>query len=103
MRGFSSTAHGIPPIDSLLHIESHDVQRFRKCELADGKWRRSESSSSDQPASGFTIAANVPMRYVDLLCEAYQRADEEGRRLTKILAQLSVAKGEGVPIRRYLP
>jgi hypothetical protein len=97
-----ANARGIPPIESLLHLDP-EVQRFRKCELIETKWRRTETSTSDQPASGFTIAADVPLRYVDLLCETYQRSDEEGRRLTKMLAQLSITRGEGIPTRRYLP
>ena len=97
-----ANAHGIPPIESLLHVDM-TIERFRRCELIDGKWKRTETPTNDQPVSGFTVAADVPIRYVDLLCETYQRADEEGRRLTRILAQLSITKGEGVPIRRYLP
>ena len=97
-----ANARGIPPIEALLHVDAN-IERFRRCELVDGKWKRTETSSNEQPLSGFTVAADVPIRYVDLLCDTYQRADEEGRRLTKMLAQLSIASGEGVPVRRYLP
>ncbi len=96
-----ANARGIPPIKELLH--EHTSDRYRNCELLDGKWRRTETAAPDPPLDGFAIAADVPMHYVDLLCETYQRSDEEGRRLTRMLAQLSVTKGEGVPTRRYLP
>ena len=72
-------------------------------ELTDGKWRRSETTRADQPPNGFTVSADVRPYYVDLLCETYQASDEEGRKLTQTLAQLSISKAEGVPTRRYLP
>ena len=97
-----ANALGLPPVGPLIEPDEKS-DRFRRCELVDGMWKRSETKSPDQPAEGFTISAAVPVRYVNLLCETYQRADAEGRRLTKILAQLSVTKGEGVPIRRYIP
>ena len=97
-----ANALGLPPVGPLIEPDDKS-DRFRRCELIDGTWRRSESKLSDQPAEGFTISAAVPIRYVNLLCETYQRADAEGRRLTKILAQLSITKGEGVPMRRYVP
>ena len=98
-----ANAHGIPPLEELLHSELPPIERYRKCEFIEGRWHFSETPHSAQPISGFTISADVGMQYVDMLCKTYQRADEEGRRLTKILAQLSVTHGEGVPTRRYLP
>ena len=96
-----TNAAGLPPVGPLLDAQYSD--RFRKCELVDGKWRRVETMNPDQPESGFTISTEVEMHYVNLLCEAYQVADEEGRELTRTLAQLSVTRGEGVPTRRYIP
>ena len=96
-----ANALGLPPIAPL--IEPHQSQRFRKCELIDNRWRRIETSTAEQPADGFTVSVDVPLKYVTLLCETYQRADDEGRRLTRTLAQLSVTKGEGLPARRYIP
>jgi hypothetical protein len=98
-----ANAYGIPPLESLLSQEVPAIERYRKCEYIDGRWQFSETAASAQPVSGFTIAAHVPLHHVDMLCKTYQRADEEGRRLTKIFAQLSVTKGEGVPTRKYLP
>lgn len=97
-----ANARGIPPIESIV-TGDHTPNRFRRCELLDGKWRRTETTNSEQPAEGFTVAADIAARYVELLCETYQRSDAEGRRLTKTLAQLSITKGEGLPTRRYFP
>jgi len=97
-----ANARGIPPLGPYAYIEGKG-DRYRRCELTDGKWRRSETNRPDQPPNGFTISADVGPYYVDLLCQTYQNSDEEGRRLTQTLAQLSISRAEGVPTRRYLP
>ncbi len=97
-----ANARGLPPLGPYAYVEGKG-DRFRRCELTDGKWRRSETTRADQPPNGFTVSADVRPYYVDLLCETYQAADEEGRKLTQTLAQLSISKAEGVPTRRYLP
>jgi hypothetical protein len=97
-----SNARGIPPLGPYAYIEGKG-DRYRRCELTDGKWRRTETTRPEQPPNGFTISAEVAPHYVDLLCQTYQNADEEGRHLTQTLAQLSIDKAEGVPTRRYLP
>ncbi len=97
-----ANARGIPPLGPYAYVEGKG-ERFRRCELIEGKWRRSETTRPDQPPSGFTISADIRPYYVDLLCETYQMLDEEGRRLTQTLAQLSISKAEGIPTRRFLP
>lgn len=97
-----ANARGIPPLGPYFYIEGKG-DRYRRCELVDGKWHRSETTHADQPANGFTISADIRPHYVDLLCETYQNSDEDGKRLTQTLAQLSISKAEGVPTRRYLP
>lgn len=96
-----ANAFAMPSVARL--IEPHEVTRFRRCELNDGRWRRMETTSADQPSNGFTVDAAMPLKLVTMLCETFQRADEEGRRLMRVLAQLSVTKGEGSSIRRYIP
>ena len=97
-----ANARGLPPLGPYGYVEGKG-DRFRRCELTDGKWRRSETTRADQPPNGFTVSADVRPYYVDLLCETYQAADEEGRKLTQTLAQLSISRAEGVPTRRYMP
>lgn len=97
-----ANARGLPPLGPYGYIEGKG-DRFRRCEYIDGKWRRTETTKADQPPVGFTVSADVRSYYVDLLCETYQMADEDGRRLTQTLAQLSISKAEGIPTRRYLP
>jgi hypothetical protein len=97
-----ANARGLPPLGPYAFVVGKG-DRYRRCELVDGKWRRTDTTRADQPSNGFTISADISPYYIDLLCETYQRADDEGKKLTQTLAQLSISKGEGIPTRRYLP
>ena len=57
--------------------------------LVNGVWRRAPSSSAAQPPDGFTVAAYEDEDEVAMLCKTYEAADEEGRRLIRLLAELS--------------
>jgi hypothetical protein len=54
-------------------------------------WTRRQSLVAEQPANGFTVAALEDETQVELLCRTYADGDEEARRLTRLLAELSVA------------
>ena len=97
-----ANARGLPPLGPYAYVEGKG-DRYRRCELIEGKWRRTETTRPDQPPNGFTVSTDIRPYYVDLLCETYQMLDEEGKRLTQTLAQLSINKAEGIPTRRYLP
>lgn len=97
-----ANARGLPPLGPYAYVVGKG-DRYRRCELVDGRWRRTETTRSEQPQNGFTVSADVKPYYVDLLCQTYQLTDEEGRKLTQTLAQLSINKAEGIPTRRYLP
>jgi hypothetical protein len=97
-----SNARGIPPLNAYMYQPGKgDI--FRRCELVDGTWRKTETIRPDQPHNGFTIAADVDPYQVDLLCRTWETTTTEGRRLTQLLAELSINKAEGVPTRRYVP
>jgi len=57
--------------------------------LTNGAWRRELATSSKQPADGFTVAAYEDEDELALLCQTYETADAEGRRLVRLLAELS--------------
>jgi len=59
--------------------------------LGDGGWHSQRSLLPDQPANGFTIPAGEPEDQVALLCQTYESGDTESRRLTRMLAEISVA------------
>jgi len=58
--------------------------------LKDGKWWRIPTRSTVQPDDGFTVAAYEDEEEVHTLCAAYERANEESRRLIRLVAELSV-------------
>lgn len=57
--------------------------------LANGTWRREVAASAKQPPDGFTVAAYEDEDELALLCQTYEAADAEGRRLVRLLAELS--------------
>lgn len=93
---------GVPPTGAYVHVEGKG-SHYRRCEYVDNDWRIITTTRPEQPLSGFTVSADVPPRYLELLCRTYEKAGSEGRRLTRILAELSINKAEGVPTRRYVP
>ena len=97
-----ANARGIPPISTYTY-QVGKSNRYRRCEYGGGKWRQLETNRTDQPVSGFTISAEVAPTDVDTLCRTYEAEDETGRRLTQILAELSIRKEEGGTPRRYEP
>lgn len=59
--------------------------------LWDGKsWVRRQTQIGDQPRNGFTVAAYEDEEDLETLCRTYETADEEGRRLIRLVAELSV-------------
>jgi hypothetical protein len=97
-----ANARGLPPIGSYTY-QVGKGDRFRRCELNGGRWRKFDTTRSEQPADGFTVSADIDPHQVDLLCQTYEAVSGEGRRLTKMLAELSIKKTEGTPTRRYVP
>ena len=54
-------------------------------------WKKRKSLLPDQPEDGFTLSAAEPEDSVALLRKTYENGDAEARRLTRLLAELSVA------------
>jgi hypothetical protein len=79
--------------DETLTAASQGVQigGYVTCTLTAAGWKRSRSLLPDQPREGFTVAAREPEEQIDLLCRTYEAGDPEARRLTRLLAELSVA------------
>ena len=60
--------------------------------LEPGGWKKRPSLLPDQPSDGFTISASEPDDQVEMLCRTYEAGDAEARKLTRMLAEISVAK-----------
>jgi len=97
-----ANARGIPPLAAYMY-QPGKGELYRRCELIDGTWRKSETIRATQPANGFTISADIDPAHVDMLCRTWEMTTPEGRRLTQMLAELSISREEGVPVRRYVP
>ena len=97
-----ANARGIPPVSASMY-QPGKGELFRRCELVEGTWRKTETIRPEQPANGFTISSEVVPEHVSMLCETWERTTAEGRRLTQLLAELSISRAEGVPTRRYVP
>lgn len=57
-----------------------------------GEWKKTASLLPEQPENGFTVAAGETPEQVEMLRQAYATGDDEGRRMIRMLAELSVAK-----------
>ena len=64
--------------------------------LENTSWRKKRTHDPGQPLDGFTISANEDHAQVELLCQAYQKSDRDGRRLIQLCAQLSLMEDDGV-------
>ena len=71
--------------------------------LENNSWRRKRTHDPGQPMEGFTIAATEDLTQAQMLCDAYSRSDDSGRRMIQLFAQLSIVEGEGVPMQRFNP
>ena len=54
-------------------------------------WKKRRSLLPDQPENGFTVAAAEGAEQVEVLRQTWEKGDEEARRMTRILAELSAA------------
>jgi hypothetical protein len=54
-----------------------------------GKWWREPTDKPQQPEHGFTVAAYEDEDELETLCRAWEIADAEGRRLIRLVAELS--------------
>ena len=68
--------------------------------LEEDRWRSRGELIPEQPATGFTVAADEDETEMKRLCLAYELENEEGRRLIKLFAELSIFDKLGMPKRR---
>lgn len=65
---------------------------FTSYRFSDGAWVRSITTSPVQPQDGFTVAGYEEDEDLATLCRAYEAADEEGRTLIRLMAELSISR-----------
>ena len=54
------------------------------------RWNAKRTDDGTQPLDGFTVAGYEDEEELETLCRAWEAADAEGRRLIKLVAELSV-------------
>lgn len=59
--------------------------------LKNDAWTHETTHSSRQPADGFTVSSFEDDDEIATLCETYARADEDGRNLIRLVAELSTS------------
>jgi len=64
---------------------------FVRYQLHDGAWSHELTQSSKQPHDGFTVGAHEDDEELEELCRTYERADEEGRSMIRLIAELSTS------------
>ena len=97
-----ANARGVPAA-AAQSFQTGKGNDFVRCELVDGAWRKTATSRPEQPQNGFTISAEEGREQIEMLCQSFESADTEGRKLIRTLAEMSISQSEGVPTRRYTP
>lgn len=64
-----------------------------------GGWTKRRIFLPEQPASGFTVASGEDVAEMSRLCRVFEASDEEGRRLIRLFAELSVSELLQIPPR----
>ena len=62
-------------------------------------WSKRRLFLPEQPDAGFTVARGEDAVEMQRLCEVYEASDEEGRRLIRLFAELSVSDVLQIPPR----
>jgi hypothetical protein len=83
--------HNVYGDQTLTAASSHISDTYVTWTLGRDGWTSRRALLPDQPPNGFTISAAEPADQVALLRTTYEGGDTESRRLTRMLAELSVA------------
>jgi len=66
-------------------------------------WKKKRTHDPGQPAEGFTVSADEDQAQIQMLCDAYEKSDRDGRKMIQLFAQLSIVEGEGIEPGRFQP
>jgi hypothetical protein len=94
----SATRLRIRSIDGDRTVRGVDAH-FLSYRYEDGAWRRRRVFLPEQPAIGFTVARGEDADEMQRLCAVYEASDDEGRRLIRLFAELSVSDALQIPPR----
>lgn len=94
----SATRLRIRAVDGDRTVRGVDAH-FLSYRYEDGAWRRRRVFLPEQPAIGFTVARGEDADEMQRLCAVYEASDDEGRRLIRLFAELSVSDALQIPPR----
>jgi hypothetical protein len=94
----SATRLRIRPVDGDRTVRGVDAQ-FISYRLERGGWQKRNIFLPEQPQVGFTVARGEDSEEMLRLCAVYEASDEEGRRLIRLFAELSVSEAMQIPPR----
>jgi hypothetical protein len=94
----SATRLRIRAVDGDRTVRTNDAQ-FLSYRFEGGQWKRRHVFLPEQPAVGFTVARGEDADEMHRLCTVYEASDEEGRRLIRMFAELSVSEALQIPPR----
>jgi hypothetical protein len=76
----------LPKIGEARRTRSSGFVRY--C-LKGNAWSREATNSPAQPADGFTVASYEDEDELEVLCRTYEAADQQGRQMIRLVAELS--------------
>ena len=97
-RDSSATRLKLRSVDGDKTVRGVDAH-FVCYRLEDTGWKRRHVFLPEQPSVGFTVARGEDVDEMKRLCEVYEASDEEGRRLIRLFAELSVSDALQIPPR----
>ena len=72
--------------DSRRPADDDIVSYFMRCRLHGRSWTKCWTRDETQPPDGFTVPAKLSDGEVEILCEAYEKMDPDGRELIRATA-----------------
>lgn len=94
----SATRLRIATVDGDKTVRGIDAQ-FLAYRWSDGEWHKRNVFLPEQPQIGFTVAKGEDPEEMLRLCAVYEASDDEGRRLIRMFAELSVSEALQIPPR----
>ena len=94
----SATRLRIRSVDGDKTVRGTDAH-FLSYQWENGAWKRRPVLLPEQPQMGFTVARGEDAEEMQRLCEVFEASDEEGRRLIRLFAELSVSDALQIPPR----
>ncbi len=85
-----------PTVDGDKTVRGADAG-FLCYRFDNGKWNKRAVFLPEQPTGGFTVARAFDSDEMKRLCRVYEASDDEGRRLIRLFAELSVSDALEIP------